>query len=216
MKTFRNITAVAAVLVAFLAMSIAPAKAQMTPTGDGYEELGTTSLASALNIDQPVFDSNWENYDIMVHLVNRVLAAKPDSDLVKLKDGTIPLTAFIPDDFAFRGLAAYRNGRGVILSSEARVFRFITKLSIATLEKILIYHLVPVGPIGVVDLITSNGLVLPTDQGSLIRVTVSTSVRLIDLSSQTASSLVHLRKVDINSGNRQIAHSITAVMLPSY
>lgn len=216
MSRFRTIAAIAATLVALLALSFAPAKAQMTPTGDEYAALGTVPLATALNLSAPAFDSNWQDHDILVHLLNRVLAAKPTSPLAVLADGTIPLTVLAPDDFAFRSLAGYRNGRGVVLSTEARVYAFIAKLHVNTLERVLRYHVVPSSVIPAMDLLASNGISLPTEEGSPIRISVATSVRLVDLSTRNRDSLLRLSQVDINKGNRQIAHSISAVLLPSF
>ena len=216
MRRIRNIAAIAATLVALLTLAISPAKAQMTPTGDEFAELGTVPLAAALKLDQPAFDSDWHDHDIIVHLLNRVLAEKPDSSLAVLKDGSVPLTVLAPDDFAFRSLAGYRNGRGIILSTEARVYAFIARLHIDTLERVLKYHLVPSEVLAAMDLLSSNGLSLPTQEGSPIRVSIATSVQLVDVSARNRASLVQLSNLDINKGNRQIAHSISAVLLPAF
>lgn len=216
MKKFRTFAAIAATVIALITLSLSPAKAQMTPTGDEYAALGTVPLAAALKLDAPAFDANWKDHDILVHLLNRVLAAKPESPLAALGDGTVPLTVLAPDDFAFRSLAGYRNGRGIVLSTEARVYAFIARLHIDTLERVLKYHLVPSEVIAAMDLLSSNGLTLPTQEGSPIRVAIATSVRLVDVSTRNRESLVHLTSLDINKGNRQIAHSISAVLLPSF
>lgn len=215
MKRIKTLAAIAATL-GILTLAVTPAKAQLTPTGDEYAELGTVSLAAAMNFQASAFDSNWQDHDILVHCINRVLAAKPDSRLAALRDGTIPLTVLAPDDLAFRALAGYRNARGVILSTEARVYAFIAKLNINTLERVLKYHLVPGEVIGAMDLISANGLTLPTQEGATIRISIATSVRLVDASVQKRESLVRLSFVDINKGNRQVAHSISAVLLPSF
>jgi len=188
----------------------------MTPTGDEFAALGTVSLAAALKLDAPAFDSNWADHDILVQLINRVLAAKPDSPLKVLKDGTVPLTVLAPDDLAFRALAGYRNGRGIILSTEARVYAFVAKLQINTLERILKYHIVPFEVIGAVDLLSANGVTLPTEEGSTIKISIATSVKLVDSGVQRRDSLLRLSLTDINKGNRQVAHSISGVLLPSF
>jgi len=216
MRKLRTIAAIAATIIALITLSLSPAKAQMTPTGDEFASLGTVPLAAALNLDAPAFDSNWQDHDILVHLLNRVLAAKPDSTLKDLKDGTIPLTVLAPDDFAFRSLAGYRNGRGVVLSTEARVYAFVAKLHIDTLERILKYHLVPYEVLGALDLLSSNGLTLPTEEGSTIRISIATSVRLVDSGIRSRESLLRLSLIDINKGNRQVAHSISGVLLPNF
>ncbi len=216
MRLVRNIAAILATLLALVTLTLAPAKAQMTPTGDEFSTLGTVSIATALQLDAPAFDTNWHDHDILVHLLNLVLAAKPDSSLKVLTDGTTPLTVLAPDDFAFRSLAGYRNGRGIVLSTEARVYAFVSKLNVNTLEKILNYHIVPSEVLEAMDLLASNGLTLPTREGSPIRISVATTVRLIDMSTRNRDSLVQLSYLDINRGNRQVAHSISAVLLPSF
>ena len=66
---------------------------------------GTRSLAAVLTSDGNRFDRNWYDYDIVTEAVLAVLAAKPASPVGLLTDGTVPLTAFIPNDRAFQVLA---------------------------------------------------------------------------------------------------------------
>ena len=63
---------------------------------------------------------NWYDYDIVTEAVLAVLAAKPDSAVGVLTDGTVPLTAFIPNDRAFQVLA--RDLTSSWTRSETKVF----------------------------------------------------------------------------------------------
>ena len=104
----------AVVFAGALATGLAVAPAQAAPAS------GEQSLAAVLTADgNGTFDNNWYDYDIVTQAVLGVLAAKPDSNVKLLTDGSVALTAFIPNDRAFRLLAHdighkwYRTEKGV-------------------------------------------------------------------------------------------------------
>src|SRR6476659_10765580 len=102
----------------------------------------THSLAAVLTSRGYAFDHDWHDYDILTHAVLAVLAAKPHSPVTVLTDGTKPLTAFLPDDRAFRRLAQDLTGRE--LGSEQAVFdALVKKAGVNTIESVLLYHVVP-------------------------------------------------------------------------
>ena len=70
-----------------------------------------------------------------------LVGAKPTSKVALLADGTVPLTAFLPNDRAFRSLVA--DIAGSRLSSEKAVFEAVAGLGIDTVETVLLYHVVP-------------------------------------------------------------------------
>jgi len=74
---------------------------------------GTTSLASVLKAGQAKFDKDFADYDILTKAVEAVLAAKPNSPVKVLADGTTAVTAFIPTDQAFINLASALTGKKV-------------------------------------------------------------------------------------------------------
>src|SRR4051794_3379630 len=64
--------------------------------------LGTRSLAAVLTQDTGGFDRNARDFDILTAAALAVLEAKPDSPVTVLTDGTVALTAFVPNDGAFQ------------------------------------------------------------------------------------------------------------------
>lgn len=175
--------------------------------------LGTTSLATVLDIGNAAFDRNWENYDILTAAVNAVLAAKPDSAVKVLADGATELTAFIPNDRAFRRLVI--NLTGKVRTLESTVFADVAGLGIDTVEAVLLYHVV-VGPqILSPGALAAGGAALTTAQtGTLLVNVVGTSIELVDKDTGINNARVLLPSVDINKGNKQIAHGIDRVLLP--
>ena len=147
-----------------------------------------------------------------------VLAAKPNSNVKLLTDGSVALTTFIPNDRAFRLLAHDVTHKW--LGSEKKVFdRLVAKLGIDAIEKVLLYHVVPGGPILAKDALKADGAKLAT---ALPRASITVDVKgrnvpvivLRDLDRNDYNPRVNPWATDINEGNRQIAHGITRVLRP--
>ncbi len=174
---------------------------------------GTNSLAAVLTAKNS-FDNDGSNYDILTAAVLAVLEAKPKSTVSALTDGSVALTAFIPNDDAFINLVeAYT---GAAPASESAAFTAVATLGIDTVENVLLYHVV-VGPaILSPDALKANGATLATAlKGASIGVTVKgTTITLGDNDVVAADPKVLLPQVDINKGNKQVAHGIDAVLLP--
>ena len=174
---------------------------------------GTNSLAAVLTAKNS-FDNDGSNYDILTAAVLAVLEAKPKSTVSALTDGSVALTAFIPNDDAFINLVeAYT---GAAPASESAAFTAVATLGIDTVENVLLYHVV-VGPaILSPDALKANGASLATAlKGASIGVTVKgTTITLGDNDVVAADPKVLLPQVDINKGNKQVAHGIDAVLLP--
>ena len=177
---------------------------------------GTTSLASVLKAGQAKFDKDYADYDIVTKAVEAVLAAKPSSAVKVLADGNTALTAFIPNDKAFLNLASALTGKKV--TSEAAAFKAVAGLGIPTVESVLLYHVVPGSTILSGDALKANGAKLQTAlAGKKIGVKVDSmkpSITLVDGATKLANPKVILTQVDINKGNKQVAHGIDAVLLP--
>ncbi len=188
------------------------------PAAAAGEQAGTRSLAAVLTADGNQFDRDWYDYDIVTEAVLAVIAADTDanSPVRLLTDGTVPLTAFIPNDRAFQVLVKDLTGRWV--RSEADVFAAVAGLGLDTVESVLLYHVVPGSAIGSRDAARANGAQLTTALGSTIGVRViSRRWPLIQLRDQDADDfdpLVNPFALDINRGNVQIAHGITLVLRP--
>lgn len=176
------------------------------------QPLGTKSLASIL-VAKSSFDKNAQNFDILTAAVLAVLTAKPNSAVKALADGSIALTAFIPNDGAFQNLVRSLTGKKP--KSEKAAFNTVAKLGINKVEQILLYHVVLGTPVVSENALAANGATLNTAlSGKSIKVSVSgTKIELNDYSA-LRDPVVLLSGVDINRGNLQVAHAINAVLLP--
>ncbi len=169
---------------------------------------GTNSLATVLTVKSS-FDKNGGNYDILTAAVLAVLKAKPMSPVKALTDGTVALTAFIPNDRAFEALVKQLTGKAPV--SEKATFETVAGLGIDTVEQILEYHVVPGATILSGDALKANGKVLTTVlTGKTLKVKVRGMTITLGDYSTVRSPRVILSQVDINKGNLQVAHGINA------
>ena len=176
---------------------------------------GTTSLATVLKAGQAKFDKDDKDFDILTKAVEAVLANKPDSAVKVLADGDTALTAFIPTDRAFKNLASTLSNKTI--KTEAGAFKVVAGLGIDTVETVLLYHVVPGATIDSGAALKANGAKLKTAvDGKVIRVRVTSAPAIIlgDYAPKLANPRVNLDQVDINKGNKQVAHGINAVLLP--
>jgi len=206
--TVRRVGIVTATLAAAVtAFTAAPAQA----ADRAHHAPGHRSLAQVLAADKG-YDHNWQDFDILDQAVGAVLAAKPDSPVKVLADGGTRLTAFIPTDRAFRRLAHDLTGRR--LHTERGTFRAIAHAAdIDTIEAILLYHVVPGVTAGSRKVVRMNGAALTTASGGQVTVRIrGGSVRLADQDPNARNPRVVA--VDINKGNKQIAHAIDRVLRP--
>lgn len=176
---------------------------------------GTTSLAAVLTANNGgKFDKKWGDFDIVTAAVLAVLKAKPSSPVAALTDGTVALTAFIPNDRAFQTLVTSITGK--MPKTEKATFKAVASLGIPTVEAVLLYHVV-VGPaIDSSAALKADGAKLKTALGKKVgvQVTPKPAIILIDKDRGARNARVILTKVDINKGNAQIAHGIDRVLRP--
>jgi uncharacterized surface protein with fasciclin (FAS1) repeats len=174
---------------------------------------GTNSLASVLTAKN-TYDVDGTNYDILTAAVLAVLNAKPNSPVKALTDGSIALTAFIPNDSAFLNLV--RTLTGTAPTTELAAFTAVAGLGIDTVESVLLYHVLPGATILSPDALKANGATLNTAlTGKTIDVSVvGTTITLKDYDQVASNPTVILSQVDINKGNKQVAHGINSVLLP--
>jgi len=203
---------------AAVAAPAAPAASTTSNVSTASSTTGTRSLASVLLADGNRFDGNWYDYDIVTEAVLAVLAAKPDSPVGLLTRGEVPLTAFLPNDRAFQVLAADLTGRWY--GKESQVFDALAgAVGTDALEAVLLYHVVPGDAITSRDALRSDGASLATAlPGASITVDVVSRwlrlIRLVDNDRNDADPLVNPRALDLNKGNRQIAHGLVLVLRP--
>jgi uncharacterized surface protein with fasciclin (FAS1) repeats len=128
-----------------------------------------------------------------------------------LTDGNVALTAFIPNDAAFQRLV--KDIGGTWVGNEQDVFKAVAGLGIDTVETVLLYHVVPGATITAKDALKADGVSLTTAQGGKITVRVGRhGIRLADADTNSRDPKVVV--VDVNKGNKQIAHGINRVLRP--
>ena len=238
---------VSAAVLGLAAATIAPVASASASTP---APLGTRSLAAVLTSDGNQFDRNWYDYDVVTEAVLAVLDAKPTSPVKVLTDGTVPLTAFIPNDRAFQVLV--RDLTGKTPRTERATFQAVAGLGIDTVEAVLLYHVVPgatitkkdaVKDIAFIDSILAddftgtneNGdtgdrateLQLVADFNQQVESAIQDEftvkvynrylpiIELRDQDPNDVNPFLNPRALDINKGNRQIAHGIVFVLRPA-
>lgn len=193
---------------------LAPATAT---AAEPAEPTGNKSLAAVLTADGNQFDRNPFDYDILTEAVLAVLDAKPDSAVSVLTDGDVALTAFLPSDLSFKLLAKDLTGK-YNFSEKATFEALVEEVGVDTVEQVLLYHVVPGATIDSRTAIKSDGVALETAQGGEIRVDVLSKrfglVKLRDLDSDDSDPILAPGQLDINKGNKQIAHGIFLVLRP--
>jgi uncharacterized surface protein with fasciclin (FAS1) repeats len=173
---------------------------------------GTTSLATVLDADGNKFDRNHGDFDIVDRAVRTVLAAKPDSDVGVLADGTTRVTAFIPTDRAFLRLVGDLTGNTP--ESEKAAFQAVAGFPVDTIEGVLLYHVVVGDTITAKEASQADGVELTMASGGTVTVHVGDRIRLEDADTNDRDPRVIAKLVNINKGNKQIAHGIDRVLRP--
>jgi uncharacterized surface protein with fasciclin (FAS1) repeats len=194
--------------------SAGASRAAAAPAAVSAKTLGTTPLATVLAPYAGSYNSNWNDYNIVTHAVFAVLKAKPSSKVGVLAKGNVALTAFVPNDRAFQILVKQLTGKSV--HTEAGVFAAVATLGIPTIEKVLLYHVVPGATIPAAQALKANGASLTTALGATIHVAVYRGpvISLWDKAHHLRNPRVILSQTNINVGNKQIAHGIDRVLLP--
>ena len=199
------------------ASALALGAVQATAPAASAKAAGEDSLAGLLTSDGNTFDKNKTDFDIVTEAALAVVGAKPDSPVALLADGSKRLTVFAPTDEAFRLLAKDLTGKTI--KSEKKVFDALVELAgVDTIETVLLYHVVPGKTLTSNKVLQANGAKLTTAQGGKITVKVttkpSTSVTLKDRDKDAQDPKAVLKALDLNKGNKQVAHGIDRVLRP--
>jgi uncharacterized surface protein with fasciclin (FAS1) repeats len=205
----------ALVAAALTGVPVAQASAAVpTTVAPTAATLGTRPLAAVLTPYATRWDTSWNDYNIVTHAVFAVLKAKPKSAVGVLAKGNVALTAFVPNDRAFQILVKQLTGK--TYTTESRVFTAVARLGLPTIEKVLLYHVVPGATITAAMALKSNGANLRTALGVKIHVAVYRGpvISLWDKDHYLRNPRVILSQTNINVGNKQIAHGIDRVLLP--
>ena len=178
---------------------------------------GTTSLAEVLTADGNTFDKNKNDFDIVTEAALAVVGAKPDSPVALIADGDTRLTVFAPTDQAFRLLA--KDLTGQTIKSEKKIFEALVELAgVDTIETVLLYHVIPGKTLTSPKVLKADGARLTTAQGGKVKVDVkmkpSLSITLKDRDKNDQDPKVVLKALDLNKGNKQVAHGIDRVLRP--
>jgi len=205
--------ATTALLGGAIVVPITAAQAESSPA---QKALGNRSLAKVLTSDGNRFDRNWGDYDIVTEAALAVIKTKPNSPVSVLTKGTVPVTAFIPNDWSFRKLA--KDLTGTRFTTERQVFNALAGLGIDTIETVLLYHVVPGATIDSKTALGADGVKLTTAQGGTVTVDVIyPRLRIVQLRDQDPNAIdpfLNPTALDINKGNKQIAHGIVLVLRP--
>ena len=178
------------------------------------DALKSMPLTEVLNVQGAAFDRNSADFDIFTWVFMDVWGQLPNSPVEAISKGDTALTAFVPTDAAFRNLVKYLTGK--TLKSERAVANAVMSLGAETVEKVILYHVIVGDPILSPDALKANGAKLNAASGETVGVKVSgTTITLIDKVKKHKNPVVILSAVDINKGNKQVAHAINQVLLPT-
>lgn len=200
------------------ASALALGAVQATAPAASAKAAGEDSLAGLLTSDGNRFDKNKSDFDIVTEAALAVVGAKPDSPVALLADGSKRLTVFAPTDEAFRLLAKDLTGKTI--KSEKKIFDALVELAgVDTIETVLLYHVVPGKTLTSNKVLKANNAKLVTAQGGKIKVKVKSnhegvSIRLKDRDKNAQDPQVILKAIDLNKGNKQVAHGIDRVLRP--
>lgn len=200
-----------------LALGAVSATAPTASANAAQAAPGETSLAGALSADGNKFDRNGKDFDIVTEATLAVVGAKPGSPVAVLADGTKRLTVFAPTDQAFRLLV--KDLTGETIKSEKKIFESLVALvGVDTIETVLLYHVIPGKTLSSGKVLKADGAKLTTAQGGKVKVSVKTkpslSITLKDKDKNDRDPKAVLRALDVNEGNKQIAHGINRVLRP--
>ena len=178
--------------------------------------VGEDSLAALLTSDGDQFDKNSKDFDILTEAALAVVAAKPGSPVALVADGSKRATVFAPTDQAFRILLKDLTGKTV--KSEKKVFEsLVAAAGVDTIETVLLYHVIAGKTLTSGKVLKANGAKLMTAAGGTVKVKVSKNplrVTLVDRDKDSRDPRAVLGSLDLNKGNKQVAHGIDRVLRP--
>ena len=179
--------------------------------------VGEDSLAGLLVSDGDQFDKNAKDFDIVTEAALAIVAAKPDSPVALLADGTKRATVFAPTDQAFRVLL--KDLTGTKVKSEKKIFETLVAVAgVDTIEGVLLYHVIPGKTLTSGKVLKADGAKLMTAAGKKVKVDIrkkpSLRITLKDRDKGARDARVVLAALDLNTGNKQVAHGIDRVLRP--
>jgi hypothetical protein len=177
---------------------------------------GNRSLAKVLTSDGNRFDKKAGDFDIATEAVLAVVKAKPGSPVAVLADGKTRVTAFVPTDRAFKALVF--DLTGTWYHKEKKAFNAAASLGIDTIETVLLYHVVAGKTLTAAKVLDADGASVATAQGGSVTIDVLDPtrgvVRLQDADPDDVDPTTIPRLLNLNKGNKQVAHGIDYVLRP--
>ncbi|HTE72169.1 MAG TPA: fasciclin domain-containing protein [Actinomycetes bacterium] len=177
---------------------------------------GNRSLAKVLTSDGNRFDKKAGDFDIATEAVLAVVKAKPGSPVAVLADGKTRVTAFVPTDRAFKALVF--DLTGTWFYKERKAFAAAASLGIDTIETVLLYHVVAGKTLTAAKVLEADGASVATAQGGSVTIDVLDPtrgvVRLQDADPDDVDPATIPRLLNLNKGNKQVAHGIDYVLRP--
>lgn len=179
---------------------------------------GSKPLVDVLGADGVAFDRNPHDFDVVEAAVLAVLAEKPDSPLGLITKGNQRLTVFLPTDGAFKRLV--RDLVGKTPEREQATFKRVAALTgdIDTLETVLLYHVVAGKTLTSPKVVAAAeaGTAIETAQGGswTVQADGNGRIRLADADRDDLDPRAIPRLLDVNRGNKQVAHGINRVLRP--
>jgi uncharacterized surface protein with fasciclin (FAS1) repeats len=193
-------------------LAVSPSSNALTDPATGR---GINAISTVIGVQDFAFDSDLSNFDIFTFLTLDVLGKRPNSRLWRMADGTVPMTAFIPTDRAFKKLVKALTG--VSYSSERKIYNIARTLGTDKLNQILLYHFVFGDPLLAEDVLAANNAFLTTPRKVTIRVVYDgTELKLRDKDRERINPRVILSRVNLNAENNQVIHPINGVLIPTY
>jgi uncharacterized surface protein with fasciclin (FAS1) repeats len=179
--------------------------------------VGEDSLAGLLVSDGDQFDKNAKDFDILTEAALAIVGAKPDSPVALVADGTKRATVFAPTDQAFRVLV--KDLTGQTIKSEKKIFESLVELAgVDLIEGVLLYHVIPGKTLTSGKVLKADGAKLMTAAGKTVKVDVrmkpKLKVTLKDKDKGAQDPKAVLTALDLNKGNKQVAHGIDRVLRP--
>jgi uncharacterized surface protein with fasciclin (FAS1) repeats len=204
-------------LAGFAAAAVAATGLGVATTAPAQAADGNKPLVEVLGADGARFDNNPRDFDIVEAAVLAVLDAKPRSPLGLIAKGNQRLTVFLPSDGAFRKFV--EDLTGATPRSERAVFNRTAGIAgdIDTLETVLLYHVKPSRTLvseHVVARAAADASTRMANGGRLGFTTAGGKIRLVDADPNNFDARVFAGRLDINRGNKQVAHGISRVLRP--
>ena len=206
-----------AISIALMAALIAGAFALPVSATSGPRSGKSTLAEQILKDADGRFDRRWSDYDVIGEIVKAILGSGVSTQLGAAADPNVELTAFLPNDRAFRRLAHDLTGQWI--RNEADIIpALLTAVGgdLALVNAIVEYHVVP-GKITAKAALRSDGAELTSIMGAGFEVDVRSrrwkKVELIDNDPDLRNP--RLIRWDLNNyASNGIWHGIDRVLIP--